>query len=66
MADDLLKDVGNSVKKAIDGHESVVGGAVLGAAAGMLLPGGLVLWGVAGGVAGALKDAKEKGKTKDD
>lgn len=62
MADDLFKNVGNSVKKAIDGRESVVGGAVLGAAAGMLLPGGFILWGVAGGVAGALKDAKDKKK----
>ncbi|NLT29185.1 MAG: hypothetical protein GXX86_01830 [Propionibacterium sp.] len=62
MADDLLKDVGNKVKKAIDGHESVVGGAVIGAAAGMLLPGGFLLWGVAGGVAGALKESKDKKK----
>lgn len=65
MADDLLKGVGNSVKKAIDGRESVVGGAVLGATAGLLLPGGLVLWGVAGGVAGALKQANEAKKKQD-
>lgn len=64
MAEDLFKTVGNKVKKTVKEHPSVVGGAALGTAASLLLPGGPLVWGVAGGVVGALKEkrAKEAGK----